>query len=375
MIQRAFTNFTRRAHLPTRTPLKHLGLQRFFTLNTEVVQTIPNSKITEFSYGQNSTLHLKMGSTYTNTVIQALWEDLTRVEIEEANPCEIKDAGKDIYITSNEQNSEANARPLRLMIPEYSSLDLEILGNATQEDTQIDAKMKGSLRVKSLDENPGSKIEFRRVKTELSEIELAASDLVFGSYWETKDGYLKKTGPGKVEIKRLGVSFDLSVELDNCDFSAKTSFTNAVESIAEDYQRLQIKANGSNINFGIYRGSAGFQLKDSSLKFSEGNFDGLRVNAENSKVEIYFNEISGKCFFDLKNCDVKFKVNPAIKDRFEAYGIWVVFDGKEDAGYGLEAMKEFGGNQVSVEYQESNENLFGYLMSKYNIDKDKYAGK
>jgi hypothetical protein len=116
------------------------------------------------------------------------------------------------------------------MIPEYSSLDMEFRGSVEQRDTQhIDSKMKGTLRIISDDTNPESSVTFKRVKTEHGVIELDRSDLFFKSYWETKVGHLIKSGPGVIDMKRFGVSYDFQKEYHNTNCKIKTVFTNPLD--------------------------------------------------------------------------------------------------------------------------------------------------
>ena len=175
------------------------------------------SKIAQrFDYGSNSTLYLRMKDNKINGKIEALWDDWTDIEIDylegetpENHNLVIQDNQKKIEIDMKDSKKyQDQVRNIKLMIPEYSSLDMEFKGSIEQRDTNISSKMKGTLRIISDDTDPESKVIFKKVKTELSVIELNTSDLYFKGYWETKLGHLIKKGPGAIEIKRLGVSFD-----------------------------------------------------------------------------------------------------------------------------------------------------------------------
>lgn len=328
------------------------------TKSKKISRFFSSSKLNlKFDYGQDSTLRILTPGKKIQADIEALWEDHTEVELflkknesEKKNNFLISDEGKNIFIKLNKDDDSRN-RKMKLKIPEYSSLDLECRGEVIQHDTNIDAKMKGSLRIVSDDPDPEGKFEFKRVKTEKSEIRLKNSNLYFRSYWETRNGILEKFGQGEIGMKRFGVSNFFEGNFKDCSFDVKTTFANPVDEKME--HRISLKGLNSKINFGIFRGSIQAEIENSQFKINEGNFDGLDLKFKDSVVDIYFNEITKFCGLDFENCEVKLRVSPLIKDRFEDPE-WV-------------SVKEKGSN-VEVTYEEYQSNLFGYLMRKYNVN-------
>lgn len=244
------------------------------------------------------------------------------------------------------------------MIPEYSSLDLEFLGSVEQRDTGIDSKMKGTLRVVSTDSSPDSSIVFKRVKTENGTIEINRSDLFFKSYWESKVGKLIKKGPGVVDIKRFGVSFNFYMEYCDTNFKIKTLFTNPLDKITqpETDHRLTIKCTNSRTEYGMFRGSAAINMTENSyFIINDGSIDGLEVQADKSTLELYLNEINGPINIRLQNQSrAIIKVNPEVESIFR--------DGKN---FNIEADDTC---KIEVRFEQVGGHLFGDLMRKYGAE-------
>lgn len=309
-----------------------------------------------FDYGQNSTLRIRMPKAQIQADVETLWVDQTEVELflnpeetESDNTLFVNDQGKNIFVKETDEGKRT--RKMNLRIPEYSSLDFECRGKVIQKDTNIDAKMKGNLRIISDDMNPESLFEFRRVKTEEGEIRLKNSNLTFKSYWETKNGILVKDGKGRIEMKRLGVSYDLETVLKDCYFDVKTTFTNPIEEIGQ--HRIAMKGDNSVVHFGIFRGSINAELNNSTFEINEGNFDGVKIKGKDCHIEIYFNEINAPCEFEFENCEVNFRVSPLIKEKFLNKD-YVQINQQH--------------SNVKIGYEEYKSNLFNYLMRKYNVD-------
>jgi hypothetical protein len=244
------------------------------------------------------------------------------------------------------------------MIPEYSSLDMEFRGSIEQRDTQhIDSKMKGTLRIISDDNDPDSQVIMKRVKTEQGEIKLDRSDLYFKSYWETKVGTLVKSGPGIIEMKRFGVSYDFQKEYHGTNCNIKTVFTNPLneESNPDTEHRLEIKCTDSTTEYKMFRGSVDLDMKDSEFLINDGNIDALKVKADNSTLEAYFNEINGPVDIQLSNgSKAIIKVNPDIEYIYRESGL---FNLTVDDSC-----------SVDVTFEQVGSHLFGDLMKKYGVD-------
>ena len=244
-----------------------------------------------FDYGQNSTVFLRMGDRKINAKIEAIWDDWTDIDVSlldseslNSHNISVKDNQKFIELAVADQGkADSGTRDIKLMIPEYSSLDLEFLGSIEQRDTKnIDSKMKGSLRVVSTDPSPDSKIVFKRVKTENGIIEIDRSDLFFKSYWESKVGRLIKKGAGIIDIKRFGVSYNFRMEYHDTNFKIKTVFTNPLDKATqpETDHRLKIDCTNSRTEYGMFRGSAAINMAANSyFVINDGSIDALDVTA------------------------------------------------------------------------------------------------
>lgn len=341
--------------------LKRLTSKANFTKRLRKFSTIEENQLKlKFDYGQDSILRIQAPKRKIKADVETLWVDHTEVELalkdNKINDYDIKEEGKEIFLRLKEPNfMENDVRKMKLKVPEYSSLDFECRGEVIQHDTNIDAKLKGTLRIVSDDTDPESIFQFRRVKTEVGEIRVKNSDIIFTSYWETRTGILQKLNKGKIEMKRFGVSEFFEADLKDCFMDIKTTFANPVEENKDKVKhRILLKGENTNISFGIFRGSINAKLENSVFKINEGNFDGLKINGKESHIELYFNEINAPCEMEFEGCEVVLKVSPLIKEKFEDEN-WV-------------KVKE-NGSRVQVVYEEFQSNLFGYLMSKYNVNR------
>lgn len=331
------------------------------------------SKIAQrFDYGSNSTLYLRMKDNKINGKIEALWDDWTDIEIDylegetpENHNLVIQDNQKKIEIDMKDSKKyQDQVRNIKLMIPEYSSLDMEFKGSIEQRDTNISSKMKGTLRIISDDTDPESKVIFKKVKTELSVIELNTSDLYFKGYWETKLGHLIKKGPGAIEIKRLGVSFDFQKEYNDTICKVTTVFTNPLckEQHPDTEHRLQVKCKSSHTEYGMFRGSMDLEMeKNSYFKINDGSIDALRVVADKSTLEIYINEMNGPIDITLaNNSRAIIRVNPEVEHLYRDSGLF--------------KMKLDDSCKVDVSFEQLGGHLFGNLMKKYGVENvEEYA--
>lgn len=225
--------------------------------------------------------------------------------------------------------------------------------------------MKGTLRLISDDTDPESKVIFKRVKTENGIVELDRSDLFFKSYWETKVGHLIKKGPGHIEMKRFGVSYDFFKEYHNTNCKINTVFTNPLnkEAHPDTEHRLTIECHNSSTEYKMFRGSADITMTNHSyFKIDDGNFDALKVLADQSTIEVYLNEILGPIDISIANGSrAIIKVNPDIEDIYRNSGLFnlVVDDSC----------------QVDIRFEQVGSHLFGDLMKKYGVEDVKEYSK
>lgn len=299
--------------------------------------------------------------------IEALWDDWTDIEVdllegetEDSNNLVIEDNIETINLGLKDYSEDTDVvRSMKLMIPEYSSLDMEFRGSIEQRDTQhIDSKMKGTIRVISDDTDPESKVTLKRVKTESGEIKVDSSDLIFTSYWETKEGTLTKTGPGIIEMKRFGVSYDFQKEYHDTTCKIKTVFTNPrqMDGQPDADHRLDVKCSNSRTEYGMFRGSIDIKMdKNSYFKIDDGNIDAMDVEADSSTLELYINEMHGHININLKNgSKAIIKVNPDIEFIYR--------------GSGLFNMTVDDSCSVDVSFEQVGSHLFGDLMKKYGVE-------
>ena len=118
-----------------------------------------------FEYGQNQMLTLRNLSADVDVTLETLWEDKCEVEVDIdasekiADVAEIEDKGKHVYI--GYKYGDRQKRGLKLKIPEYSNLDIEMEGNLQQVSTPtIDARMKGDLILKHTGRDSSSSLQF-----------------------------------------------------------------------------------------------------------------------------------------------------------------------------------------------------------------------
>ena len=150
-----------------------------------------------FPYGQDSVVKLEIPNALSDIELSTLWDDHTEIEVslfddEFLSPedFELAEDGRNINIHSDKNH--ADTRSIGLKVPEYSSLDLKFEGNLEQKDTQVDAKLKGDVKIDMLNSCLQSMLQFRRVKTEFADLKLNNADLIIHRYWETKDGSFHK---------------------------------------------------------------------------------------------------------------------------------------------------------------------------------------
>lgn len=189
-------------------------------------------------------------------------------------------------------------------------------------------------------------------------IEIDRSDLFFKSYWESKIGRLVKKGPGIIDIKRFGVSFNFSMEYHGTNFKIKTVFTNPLDKISqpETDHRIKIECTNSRTEYGMFRGSATINMSNNShFIINDGSIDALQIDADQSTIELYLSEINGLINIDLKNhSKAIIKVNPEVESKFRDEKFFMI--------------KADDTCKIEVRFEQVGGHLFGDLMRKYGAE-------
>jgi len=301
------------------------------------------AKIRRFEYGQDSLLRLNLPLTSVSGEINTIWEDHT--EIETGDWLQIVDNGKEINCSTNQAHKSKES--LLARIPEYSNLTINSRGTFVHKDTHIDAKLKGDLTIVSDDESKESNFEFRRVKNEFANIRLAASNFLINKYWEVKNLSFSKSMSGIVDIKRFGVSNLAKFDLIDTKLSIASLFTNhgAIDHNGDLFE-LSMKRGEAKIS--IFKGSIKGSIIDANLNIGEGTFDHIDINALNSKIDIYVNEIRNPSKIKLQGCTGYIRVNPIFEIEFAR-----MIDLK---------LHE---SEVEIVFEESQGNLFRHLTQQF----------
>ena len=307
-----------------------------------------------FPYGSDSLVKLEVPNALSDIELTTLWEDNSEIEISlfddeflSPNDFDLEESGRTIKVFSDKHHS--GTRQIGLRVPEYSSLDLKFEGNLEQKDTEIDAKLKGDVKIDMLNSCLQTVVQFRRVKTEFADVKLNNTDLIVHRYWETKDGTFHKLNPGIIDVKRMGASNKLDFVLKDVNLKISSLYTN-MEPITHEGEIANFTLENGKTLISTFRGTISVNAINNTFQVSEGTFGKINGSFQDcNNVDIYFNDIRESSKLNFKNCEnVILRVNPKIKLEFRRY-----FEHEED------------NSRVQIIFEESKGNLFGDLVNKF----------
>jgi hypothetical protein len=112
----------------------------------------------------------------------------------------------------------------------------------------------------------------------------------------------------------------------------------------------------------MFRGSVDINMtKNSYFTINDGNIDALKVQADQSTIEVYVNEMNGPIDINMVNGSrAIITINPEIEDKYRESGLFNLnLDNSCD---------------VEVKFEQVGSHLFGDLMKKYGVENvEEYA--
>lgn len=153
-------------------------------------------------------------------------------------------------------------------IPEYSGLDLTFRGSLLQKTTEIDAKIKGDVKIVNDGESEADFIELLRVKSENLVIDVHAAHIFVKRYMEAKNLTITKKSKGDVKIKRLGISHKLDSSFVGTNIDIDSMWVHR-----EPGNAAKISLENCKLRIGEFNGPLEIFAKDSTLDIDQCDID------------------------------------------------------------------------------------------------------
>lgn len=372
-----------------------------------------------FTYGQDSVLKLRKFPKNTNVFLHltTLWEDLSTVKVclkDQDNKIlnidpqyfDVKsDDNKEIFIKypsaldNNQFPYDEKKQDIECGIPEYSSIDLEFDGSLLHRTTDIDAKLKGDVRIINTSDISQDFVEIPRLKSENCEIVLHAASLFIKRYLEAQHLVQQKNKGGIVNVKRLGISKKLNASFDETRVDIPTQYVNPCD-IHSNFVRSDCKfyLRNSTLNIEVFTGPMLIESLNTTIRINEGQFENLDLSMKGtSQADIGVRSIDAQFGQHLgiirlhDQSKLSLRINEDLKDIIKIYEYEELeaklsadqdtFDSlklfrllADETEYKIIIIKQ-STTELNVSYENSSENLREQMLKKFSDIKQNHPGR